>query len=169
MESDAEDKVPSDKVHGDQKVEVTVQNGEVEVFTKDDEVDVVISDSSGEKTIVIVHTGHDDPGTHHHEHHKNDEHKGVEHPNAAHHKKHHEEHEPVEFIFVNEREVKVSAREMSGLQIKQAAIESGVNIKLDFVLAEEYSDKPSRIVGDADMVCLHQGMKFSAIRDDDNS
>ncbi|KWF15277.1 hypothetical protein WL82_28980 [Burkholderia ubonensis] len=72
-------------------------------------------------------------------------------------------------IRVNEKSVTVRAHELTGLQIKQAAIDAGIAIQLDFVLAEERPDGTSRIIGDAEVVKLHSGMEFSAIRDDDNS
>lgn len=159
MESRDEGKVPGSAGH-DQKIDLSIQDGGVDIVVKSDEIDITISDHSGEQPPFVVHTGHEsadhDAGKHHHE-------------GEGHHHMHHGGHAPIEFIFVNEREVRVGARELSGLQIKQAAIDSGINIKLDFVLAEECTDKPARIISNTDIVCLHQGMKFSAIRDDDNS
>ncbi|WP_080434150.1 multiubiquitin domain-containing protein [Burkholderia ubonensis] len=130
--------------HEERRVDVEVKGGEaVDVVVKDGEIDIVTKDENGDETTVVVHTEHD---------------------NGHHHPPFHVVH-----IRVNEKSVTVRAHELTGLQIKQAAIDAGIAIQLDFVLAEERPDGTSRIIGDAEVVKLHSGMEFSAIRDDDNS
>lgn len=140
-------------------------DGTVEVVVKNDEVDVISENADGERAVVVIHEGHPQ-----HEHGHGHEH-GEGHPHHDH--GHGGHHIPppvlVELIFVNENEVKIHAIEQTGLQIKQAAINQDVKIELDFVLAEEISDDKRRIVGNDEVVKLHEGMKFSAVRDDDNS
>jgi Multiubiquitin len=72
-------------------------------------------------------------------------------------------------ISVNNRVVVVTSHELTGLQIKQAAIAADVPIALDFVLSEELGDKRTRVVGDNEEVPLHEDSKFVAVAPDDNS
>jgi hypothetical protein len=135
--------------HDERRVYIDVENNDgVDVVVKNGEIDVVVKDEHGETTTIAIHTEHG----HDHGHHG-----GGDHP------PHH-----VEEIFVNEKPVPTHAHELTGLQIKQAAIAVGIAIQLDFVLAEE-REGTSHIVGDNDTVKLHNKMHFSAIRDDDNS
>ncbi|MYA84695.1 MAG: hypothetical protein F4Y12_03820 [Acidimicrobiaceae bacterium] len=73
------------------------------------------------------------------------------------------------FITVNRKEVKVDGPKVSGLDIKKAAIEQGLEIKLDFKLAEETADGKERIIGDADIVEVTEKSVFWATAGDDNS
>jgi hypothetical protein len=72
-------------------------------------------------------------------------------------------------ITVNERPVAMHQHEANGLQIKEAAIAQGVNIKADFVLSEELGERRSRVIGDNQTIPLHDGQKFIAVAPDDNS
>jgi hypothetical protein len=72
-------------------------------------------------------------------------------------------------IFVNRKPIKVTEKEMSGLQIKEAAIKQGVNIQLDFVLFQDLSNGQQVIVKDHQKVRIRDGLKFEAITNDDNS
>ncbi len=72
-------------------------------------------------------------------------------------------------IFVNEQPVKLGKGTDTEAEIKAAAISQGVLIELNFVLQEELPNGTSRIVGDADSVKLHENLRFTAIRPDDNS
>ncbi|MBY0270333.1 MAG: multiubiquitin domain-containing protein [Burkholderiales bacterium] len=72
-------------------------------------------------------------------------------------------------ITVNFKTVTVTKKRATGLEIKQAAINQGVNIKLDFVLFEDKGNGHRKVIGDADVVHLHEGSKFEAIPHDDNS
>ncbi|NRQ30619.1 hypothetical protein HII36_02020 [Nonomuraea sp. NN258] len=72
-------------------------------------------------------------------------------------------------IIVNERSVNIEGPRVTGLQIKQAAIEQGVPIELSFLLSEELSNHHTRSVGDSDVVTVNKNSKFTAVADDDNS
>ena len=73
------------------------------------------------------------------------------------------------FITLNRKEVKVDGRKVSGLEIKEAAIEQGVAIELDFKLAEETSEGKQKIISDADIVEVTDKSVFFATAGDDNS
>jgi hypothetical protein len=72
-------------------------------------------------------------------------------------------------IKVNEKHVEMPHHEANGLQIKEAAIAQGVDIKRDFALSEELEDGRTRVVGDTDTIELYEGQKFIAVTPDDNS
>lgn len=72
-------------------------------------------------------------------------------------------------IFVNEKPVTLRRGVRTGLEIKQAAIDDGVAIQLDFVLSIETGPGQSRIIGDGDRVRVKPGQRYLAIADDDNS
>jgi Multiubiquitin len=72
-------------------------------------------------------------------------------------------------ITVNEHPVQVTERELTGREIKQAAIDQGVTIGLDFVLYEHLGQHRTRIVGDDEPVPVHPGSRFDALANDDNS
>jgi hypothetical protein len=72
-------------------------------------------------------------------------------------------------IFVNSKVVKVKDKEMTGLQIKEAAIKQGVAIQLDFVLFEDLSNGQQVIIKDTQVVRIRNGQRFEAITNDDNS
>lgn len=74
-------------------------------------------------------------------------------------------------IEVNTKPVKIAGPTVTGLQIKEAAIAQGVDIKLDFVLSHEVGEGGRRtvIVGNDDVVTIHRGSKFHAVPPDDNS
>jgi len=70
-------------------------------------------------------------------------------------------------ITVNNKPVNIEGPKTTGLEIKQAAIAQGVNIELDFQLAEL---KPKRqIVGDDEEITINKNSKFVATAPDDNS
>ena len=70
-------------------------------------------------------------------------------------------------ITVNEKTVPIMRGRRTGLEIKTAAINAGVNIQLTFTLSE---DKPGgRIIGDTDTVYIKGGEAFLAIDDHDDS
>ena len=73
------------------------------------------------------------------------------------------------FITVNRKEVKVDGPKVSGLAIKEAAIERGLPIELDFTLAEETSDGKRKNIGDRDIVDVTDKSVFWATAGDDNS
>lgn len=71
-------------------------------------------------------------------------------------------------IHVNELPVRTPER-VTGLEIKDAAIDQGVPIQEDFVLSEELSDRKTKIVGDQDVVHVNEHSRFVAVAPDDNS
>lgn len=71
-------------------------------------------------------------------------------------------------IVVNEAKVSITKGEHTGLAIKQAAIEQGAVLELDFVLSVEQG-KHYVTVADDDIVKVHAGMDFLAVAGDDNS
>ena len=77
-------------------------------------------------------------------------------------------HSPVD-IKVNHKPVVVPKHEVTGLEVKQAAIAQGVKIELSFQLSEELAHHQTRIVGNDDLVRVHEGSKFLAVHGDDNS
>ena len=72
-------------------------------------------------------------------------------------------------ISVNHKPVEVKVQLPTGLEIKEAAIEQNVAIKLDFQLAEVGLDGKHQIVGDADKVDVLEFKTFFATASDDNS
>jgi hypothetical protein len=75
---------------------------------------------------------------------------------------------PIE-ITVNNKPVEIQGPEVTGLQIKQAAIAQHVAIEVDFQLAEIRHNGEQHIVGDADHVTVTKKSKFVATAPDDNS
>ena len=71
-------------------------------------------------------------------------------------------------IRVNDMSVTVP-HEVTGLQIKEAAIAAGVPIQLDFVLSLELGHGKTKIVTDSESISVHQGSEFVAVAPDDNS
>lgn len=78
-------------------------------------------------------------------------------------------HQHLVTIHVNTKPVSIAGPKATGLEIKLAAIDQGVNIKVDFILSEELPDGRTRIVGDQDPVTVNNESKFRAVADDDNS
>lgn len=72
-------------------------------------------------------------------------------------------------VTVNNRPVRLPRGEITGLEIKQAAIEQHVPIQLDFILQLELPNGNSRIIGDSDPVKVRPHERFTAIANDDNS
>lgn len=72
-------------------------------------------------------------------------------------------------VMVNNRAVVIPAPKATGREIKEAAISSGLPIKLDFVLSEERPNGDTDIVGDLDTVTANPRSRFVAIAPDDNS
>jgi len=75
-------------------------------------------------------------------------------------------------IAVNKKPVKITKGDHTGLEIKDNAIGQGVDIKRDFILSlekgEGKDDKP-RVIGDSEVIKVHDHMRFRAVDDDDNS
>jgi hypothetical protein len=74
-------------------------------------------------------------------------------------------------IFVNgeKNPVKITRGEHTGHEIKQAAIDQGVKIKIDFILSLEKGPGDTQIIGDNDSVKVKAGQHYIAVADDDNS
>jgi hypothetical protein len=71
-------------------------------------------------------------------------------------------------VTVNGQPVTLADREVTGLEVKQAAIAQGVAIGLDFQLSVKHGNRYD-VVGDSDTVKAHQGQEFLAVAPDDNS
>lgn len=72
-------------------------------------------------------------------------------------------------ITVNKQPITVNGPRLTGLEIKQAAIDQGVPIGLDFVLSELRPNGRPKIVGDNDVVTVNKNSEFTAVADDDDS
>jgi hypothetical protein len=65
--------------------------------------------------------------------------------------------------------VTVTGPRLTGRDIKQAAIDQGVAIGIDFVLSELKPNGRAEIVGNDDVVTVNKNSKFTANDDDDDS
>jgi NADPH-dependent glutamate synthase beta subunit-like oxidoreductase len=72
-------------------------------------------------------------------------------------------------ITVNNKPVVVVGPRLTGLEIKQAAIDQGVDIKLTFILSQKEPGSRPKIVGDNDSVTVNKNSGFVANDDDDDS
>ena len=72
-------------------------------------------------------------------------------------------------VAVNDKPVVLEGAKQTGASIKKTAIEQGVDIKQDFVLSIELGGGKTQLVGDEEHVEVHDGERFLAIDDDDNS
>jgi hypothetical protein len=68
-------------------------------------------------------------------------------------------------IIVNDHRVKILGHKATGTEIKTAAIEQGVEIRLGFILEEELTDGNRRVIANDEEVHLRDEMRFIA-RDD---
>jgi hypothetical protein len=78
-------------------------------------------------------------------------------------------HEHEVTITVNGKPVQVQRPKVTGLEIKQQAINQEVPIALDFILSEEIGERRSRVIGDGEEVTVNKNSKFIAVAPDDNS
>ena len=73
-------------------------------------------------------------------------------------------------IKVNNKPVKVTKRRLTGLEIKQSAVDQGVSIKLSFVLYELKKDGDmGPAIADNKTVTVHECDEFRCVAPDDNS
>lgn len=72
-------------------------------------------------------------------------------------------------IEVNGKRVVMPQSKTTGLDIKETAIDQGVEIGVDFQLSEDLGNRKKKIIGDNDTVSVHEGEKFIAVAGDDNS
>ena len=70
---------------------------------------------------------------------------------------------PIVQIKVNNKPVKIHRGRRTGLEIKTAAIDQGVEIKLDFTLSLEGHGEPDRVIGDKDHVLIKGCEEFIAV------
>lgn len=72
-------------------------------------------------------------------------------------------------VTVNGQPVRLPDREVTGSEIKAAAIAQGVQIQANFILHHELPNGREQIVGDDDTIKVHPHDRFTAIAPDDNS
>lgn len=72
-------------------------------------------------------------------------------------------------VKVNKKSVTMTMGKHTGYEIKQAAIEQGVKIDLNFVLSVITGHKRTAIITDDKEIQIHKGLCFTAVADDDNS
>jgi len=72
-------------------------------------------------------------------------------------------------ITVNSKHVEVRGPRATGLEIKQAAINAGVDIQLSFQLTVGLGGNRTRVVGDDELVTVKNDLVFTAVAEDDNS
>jgi hypothetical protein len=72
-------------------------------------------------------------------------------------------------ITVNNKPVVVVGPRLTGLEIKQAAMAQGADIKPSFILSQVEPGSRPRIVGDDDVVTVNKNSVFVANDDDDDS
>ncbi|TMC48165.1 MAG: hypothetical protein E6J14_12755 [Chloroflexi bacterium] len=72
-------------------------------------------------------------------------------------------------VHVNDRPVNLAGPKRAGLEIKEAAVNQGVPIQLDFALSELLPNGGTRAVGNSDEVTVTKESRFTAIDVDDNS
>ena len=72
-------------------------------------------------------------------------------------------------VTVNDKPVVLVGVKQTGASIKKAAIDDHVNIKEDFVLSIELGGGKTKLVGDDEYIEVHDGQRFLAIENDDNS
>jgi Multiubiquitin len=71
-------------------------------------------------------------------------------------------------VTVNRQPVDLSDRQVTGLEVKRAAIAQDVQIQLDFQLSVRHGDR-YEVIGDADTITVHENEEFLAVAPDDNS
>ena len=72
-------------------------------------------------------------------------------------------------VTVNDKPVVLEGAKQTGASVKKAAVEQDVNIKQDFVLSIELGGGKTQLVGDDEEIVVHDGERFLAIENDDNS
>lgn len=72
-------------------------------------------------------------------------------------------------VEVNDQPVTLLSRAVTGAQIKAAAIAQHVDIKANFQLIRKRPGQASKVIGDDELVHIHEHEKFRAIPPDDNS
>jgi hypothetical protein len=72
-------------------------------------------------------------------------------------------------VVFNRIAIELPKGKQDGASIKAAAIEQGVNIQPSYVLFLIKDNGNRKLIGDADDVNVHEGDRYAAVADDDNS
>ena len=72
-------------------------------------------------------------------------------------------------VTVNDKPVVLEGAKQTGASVKKTAIEQDVNIKETFVLSIELGGGKTQLVGNDEEIEVHDGERFLAIENDDNS
>ena len=73
-------------------------------------------------------------------------------------------------VKVNNKPVVLPDHRVKGLQVKEAAIDQGVEIQLDFLLTlEAHEGQPARTIADDEVVTITKHSEFTANDADDDS
>jgi len=80
----------------------------------------------------------------------------------------HKPPQPIE-IIVNGKPVNVPDSDVTGLEIKQAAIAQGLNIQLDFLVFRDLSNGQQVAVKDDEPLKVHHKERFDILCNDDHS
>ena len=72
-------------------------------------------------------------------------------------------------IVVNKKAVTVPDREVTGLEIKQAAIAQGVNIQLNYLVFRDLPNGQQTEVKDDELIRVHPKERFDVLCNDDHS
>ncbi|MFF2389379.1 multiubiquitin domain-containing protein [Agromyces sp. NPDC058104] len=75
----------------------------------------------------------------------------------------------VQVIFNKTKTIELPKGKLTGLEIKQHAINQGVQIQLSYVLFLIKNKNHRQVIGDTDVVTIREGLEFAAVTDDDNS
>lgn len=79
-----------------------------------------------------------------------------------------EKHGKAVVVVINKQQVGLPKERMTGAEIKAAAITAGVLIEAHFVLSVKHGNR-FEVVGDNDVINVHQGLEFTVVDSDDNS
>jgi hypothetical protein len=78
-------------------------------------------------------------------------------------------HDKTVTVTVNNIAVVLPKDKMTGAEIKAAAIAAEVHIEPNFVLSVSKHGDRYEVVGDDDVITVHEGLAFTAVDADDNS
>lgn len=79
-----------------------------------------------------------------------------------------EKNKTVTVVF-NHKSIEMPKGKHSGLEIKNYAIQAGIQIQPSYVLFIVKGRGRRELIGDTDIVNVHEGIEFAAVADDDNS
>jgi hypothetical protein len=71
-------------------------------------------------------------------------------------------------VTVNNQRVELPERQMTGLEIKQAAVAQGIEVEISFQLSVKRGHR-YEVVGDTDTITVHEREEFLIVAPDDNS